>query len=170
MPPATWQSTSKQSHRAYYHNKPRSAALELYPCRQSKAGGKTRRREMGAWRRELLQAEWWPRGGQGSAPLSTIAASSLIGCIINSAGEDFMGCTACQNTCKHQKLVKYHLLFISSHSACELGKGHSGPGWLVQLGEPASSSEQQQQKQGLGRIAEIQQSWSGLSINEVWVF
>lgn len=70
---------------------------------------------MGAWTRELLQAEWWPRGGQGSAPLSTIAAASLIGCIINSAGKDFMRCIVCQNTCKQAEAgkVPYIVYFIT---------------------------------------------------------
>lgn len=129
MPPATaWQSTSKQSHRAYYHNKREFSftnpeVLHWYHYPQPKARGKTERREMSAWTRDFTQAEWWPRWEQGSAPLSTIAASSLISCIIISAGKDFMGCIVCQNTCRKAEAVKYYTLLTSSHSAWDLGRG-----------------------------------------------
>lgn len=76
---------------------------------------------MSAQVRGLLQAEWWPRDGWGSATPSSIPSSFPIGCILNSARKDFTLYVACQNTCRKAAARKaiYIAYFITFYKNLE---------------------------------------------------
>lgn len=140
LPPATaWQSMFKQLHRAHSHNERGFSftnaevlcwsGMVIPSGGQGGKGGKTGRRAMGVWARGLLQAEWRPRDGWGSATPSNIAASFPIGCTLHSAGKDFMLCIVCQNTFRKAAAGKapytaYCITFWKSVEGDMAGEAH----------------------------------------------
>lgn len=117
MPPATArQSTSKASQRAYYHNKQEFSFTSAYWSGiliPSQRRGKDKKKRDGCTDKRASPGSMMAKGRDGAQLPQAVAASSTTGCIINSAGKDFMWCTVCQISWRKAGKVPYSAYFVT---------------------------------------------------------